>query len=525
MAKRESEVISVGWKIGAPSLKLNNAGVKSKNCGDFGSVAREALEEREGHDPDIDRQRADLNYFEGFRTAAELQEYSRKHVDQLRDAKGRKLRTDAVVMCVTILKPPAAYMATLAVEDQRRFLDDANEVFAEIVGRENIKSRADHFDELGAHSHVFWEPMTADGRLCAKDVHNIEFFGRVNRELPQKLRAKGWAIEDCDCYDTAKKKYETIREKGGRSSMAFKADAEKAKQELETELTGLEAQAALARQEAAKAAERASAAVRDAEKAEQELERLDAEMAAVRPPEAVRAIIPKKSITGKVQLTKPEYEILRKEAETANHAVHQVKQLQQDNEQLRQENAQLQKQIPTPQERTAALATKKRVQALEKEVAGLRRLFKALIDRAVTLWEELVQPLRGPGHMLFDVWTFRQAEKVWSWTDPEKHTECVRAQPEIKAMEAAVGGEKNLLGGILAARGDSVQQIEQVLDLPLQDPEQPEEIDWERELAKGKTAAAAIPGTDWEQELAKGKATTATAPKHNRRKKDPNLGL
>ena len=88
----------MGWKIGVPSLKLNNAGVTSKHCGDFGAVAAEALQERAGHDPDIDPERAALNRYEGFTTAAELQKYSREHVEQLRDAKGRKLRKDAVVM-------------------------------------------------------------------------------------------------------------------------------------------------------------------------------------------------------------------------------------------------------------------------------------------------------------------------------------------------------------------------------------------------------------------------------------------
>lgn len=231
----------MGWKIGAPSLKLNNAGTVSKHCGDFGSVAREALEEREGRDPDIDQTRAEQNRIEGFRTAAELQAYSAAHVDELRDAAGRKLRKDAVVMCATILKPPAAMMNKLPIDEQRRFLDDANEAFAEIVGRENIKSRADHFDELGGHTHVFWEPMTEDGRLCAKERHNLQFFSRVNRELPEKLRAKGWEIDDCEMYDAAKEEYEKQSKKNaGRSSVAFKADAEKKKGELLQEIDELE---------------------------------------------------------------------------------------------------------------------------------------------------------------------------------------------------------------------------------------------------------------------------------------------
>ena len=38
----------MGWTIGIPSLKLNNTGTKSKHCGNFKSVAEEALMERKG---------------------------------------------------------------------------------------------------------------------------------------------------------------------------------------------------------------------------------------------------------------------------------------------------------------------------------------------------------------------------------------------------------------------------------------------------------------------------------------------
>lgn len=388
----------MGWKIGAPSLKLNNAGVVSKHCGDFGSVAREALEEREGHDPDIDRQRAELNQFEGFRTAAELQEYSRQHVEQLRDAKGRKLRSDAVVMCATILKPPAAYMATLSVDDQRRFLADANEAFAEIIGRENIKSRADHFDELGAHSHVFWEPMTADGRLCAKEVHNIKFFGRVNRELPQKLRERGWDIENCECYDAAKEEYEKSQKQGGRSSMAFKAEAEKAKQALETEIAGLEEKAASARQQAAEATEKASEATRAAEEAEAKAEALKA---AVRPPEALQAVTVKKAMFGGVKLSNDGFEVYRQTAEggalarqQADYMSEHWEQMERGAEEARREAAELRQREFDRNLKLFDLQA--RVQALEKEVRTLQYDNKRLREQL----EKMNQVARGESGIL-----------------------------------------------------------------------------------------------------------------------------
>lgn len=292
----------MSWKIGAPSLKLNNAGVKSKSCGDFRSVAREALEEREGHDPDINKDLAALNEYQGYRTAAELLQYSQDHVDQLRDARGRKLRKDAVVMCATVLKPPAAMMAGLPEEKQKQFLNDAYEIFAEIVGSENVKSRADHFDELGAHTHVFWEPMTEGGRLCAKECHNLKFFGRVNRELPEKLREKGWDIADCEMYDAAEKEYQeekqktSEKKKSGRSSHAFKAEAEREKRALEEQIDNLKVEHAAAEERAQDAQQKAEKAV--------------AVMEALEKPQVIFDFEPKKSLGGKITLSQEDYKNL-----------------------------------------------------------------------------------------------------------------------------------------------------------------------------------------------------------------------
>lgn len=102
--------MDMGYKVGLPSLKLNNVGFSSKHCGDFGRVAREALAERLGQDNDINKDLTQLNYYEGFRTAKELIQYSEKHIADLGKKSGKAIRKDAVAMCVTIIKPPAEYM-------------------------------------------------------------------------------------------------------------------------------------------------------------------------------------------------------------------------------------------------------------------------------------------------------------------------------------------------------------------------------------------------------------------------------
>lgn len=365
----------MGWKIGAPCLKLNNVGMKSKSCGSFGAVAEEALEERKGRDPDIDRTRSHLNYQEGYRTAAELQEYSRQHVAQMRDAKGRQLRRDAVVMCVTILKPPAAFMATLSDAEQQRFLADANEILAGIVGKENIKARADHYDEIGAHSHVFWEPMTADGRLCAKEVHNLKFFGRVNRELPEKLREKGWDIDDCACYDAAKEEYEREQKKSGRSSMAYKLEAEQAKKQLEVEITALQEQAATIRdavQQAHKAAEAAQSRVEALQATERDIADLE-------------DIRPQKTFTGAIKGISVE------QVEQLKAAAVEGKAAKRELERVKAENVRLQGQIPSVRKR---LQETREQEKLRQENRVLRERVQRLERALDFLCDRLPEPLR-----------------------------------------------------------------------------------------------------------------------------------
>ena len=285
----------MGYNIGLPSLKLNNAGFKSKNCGDFKLVASEALSERKGRDMDIDPTRAALNEYEGFSTAKELIEYSENHVaeiNQWRSEHGksqsekRALRADTVVMCAMIVKPPAELMESLTPEQQKQLLHDSVDFIMGVVGSDNVKAVAYHFDELVPHAHVFWEPYAGDGRMCAKELHNTKnYFRPINKGLPEHLRSKGWTmIDDCNAYDAAKE--QELREemgaedyakhraaekaKRGRDSKTFKHEADK---EVAEKLAIAQAQERMAEQARQQriADEQASAeALAEADKAEQE---------------------------------------------------------------------------------------------------------------------------------------------------------------------------------------------------------------------------------------------------------------
>ena len=298
----------MGYTIGMPSLKLSNIeGKGGKHCGNFSKVAREALQERLALDIDVNHDLTQYNYYEGFRSAKELQAYSEKWISscnteveennalikgivetanaqrakegkpKLKEkealriinaerkkqglallSKKKKIRVDAVVMCATLIKPPKELMDTLTLEEQRQFLLDAVDKFKEIVGAQNVKAVVIHFDELVPHVHIFWQPVTKDGRLCAKEMHNLHFLGTLNREMPIHLRQKGWTqVDDCHAYDAeeaqklreemgdvAYREYRrTLRAKQGRDSKQFKSDMDKAVTEAQKHLQ--DAQSAL----------------------------------------------------------------------------------------------------------------------------------------------------------------------------------------------------------------------------------------------------------------------------------------
>ena len=136
----------MGWTVGIPSLKLNNIGNKSKHCGNFRSVAAEALKERKGHDPDINSALTASNRYIGFTSAAELVAYSNEHVSQLRDAKGRILRKDAVVMEGNLQEAQrqcdqVEFQLTAARDQLRAAEDQVLKLQGEEIGRASCRER------------------------------------------------------------------------------------------------------------------------------------------------------------------------------------------------------------------------------------------------------------------------------------------------------------------------------------------------------------------------------------------------
>jgi hypothetical protein len=256
----------MGIKVGLPIMKLSKKGGTGKT-GKLRAVAGEALSERWGKDPAIDKSRTIDNEYVGITSAValdraideECKEYNKK-----RKANGeRSLRDDAVLGFALIVKPPSEWISGLSVAERKKFFEDSDEIIRDIMGgytdsdgafHSNIRSEVLHRDEvnningeevIGEHKHYFGMPYTADGRICAKELINLKLFNRFNAEYPKRMQAKGWSeIDEPDVYDVARGKQDAEyreahiakRQKQGLESRTYKADkrVEEAKKRAES---------------------------------------------------------------------------------------------------------------------------------------------------------------------------------------------------------------------------------------------------------------------------------------------------
>ena len=274
----------MSFGVGITMMKLTNkrsSKAGTRHTGTLGGIAFEALEERQGADPDIDRARTALNSYWGIRRAAELipvmNGEAAAYSDQRKRAGGRALRDTAAIGFATIVKPDADFIMGLSEAERELFFRDSNEILDGILGADNVRSRVRHRDEKADHEHTFRMGFTPSGKLETAYYFRPQLWRQINVEFPKAMRQRGWDVADCDVYDPDKADdpaymadREAKRKRYGRGSAAYK-DAQADKKRAEADGMRLSAAIALADAKAIKVqAERDAAAIRDA--AAQELQ-------------------------------------------------------------------------------------------------------------------------------------------------------------------------------------------------------------------------------------------------------------
>lgn len=134
--------------------------------------------------------------------------------DRIREGyTGKKaIRKDAVATVGVVCSASSDFFENKSKAENVQYFKDCKEFFENKVGKENIVCSKIHFDEKTPHMHLYFVPLTDDGRLSAKEVCNREFLRDIQRELPRYLQEKGHCVErgleDSTNEHISKKEYE-----------------------------------------------------------------------------------------------------------------------------------------------------------------------------------------------------------------------------------------------------------------------------------------------------------------------------
>ena len=119
--------------------------------------------------PDIDFNRSSLNYnLCNNLNGMSFNEYINKQIAERYTGK-KAVRKDAVRMVKVLFTSDSEFFERLTAEQQQEYFQSCYDWAAERWGSNNIISAAVHLDEKTPHLHLNFVPLTADGRLSAKE--------------------------------------------------------------------------------------------------------------------------------------------------------------------------------------------------------------------------------------------------------------------------------------------------------------------------------------------------------------------
>ena len=125
----------------------------------------ERRKERYASNPDIDLSRSKHN----FHLIEPPQRY-RAEAERQISAAGCRTRKDSVRVVEVLFTATPEFFKGKKLPEIRQYFEETLRFFVQYQSRETIISAVVHMDEKTAHMHLSFVPLTADGRLSAKEI-------------------------------------------------------------------------------------------------------------------------------------------------------------------------------------------------------------------------------------------------------------------------------------------------------------------------------------------------------------------
>ena len=154
----------------------------------------ERQKEQYASNPDIDTSRSKYN-FHIVKPEGRYYHFIQSRIEQA----GCRTRKDSTRFVDTLITASPEFFKGKSPKEIQAFFQRAAEFLTHRVGRENIVSAVVHMDEKTPHLHLCFVPLTADGRLSAKEIignrKNLvrwqdEFWQHMVKQYPELERGE-----------------------------------------------------------------------------------------------------------------------------------------------------------------------------------------------------------------------------------------------------------------------------------------------------------------------------------------------
>ena len=125
----------------------------------------ERRKEKYASNPDIDQSHSKYNF-----NLVEPSGRYRAEVESQINATGCRTRTDSVRVVEVLFTATPDFFKGKKLPEIRQYFEEALRFFEQYQSRETIISAVVHMDEKTPHMHLSFVPLTADGRLSAKEI-------------------------------------------------------------------------------------------------------------------------------------------------------------------------------------------------------------------------------------------------------------------------------------------------------------------------------------------------------------------